>query len=156
MSPSRQRGFSLLEALVAVAISSIGLAGVYAMVSHSIERLDNATQRQSLQAVASEILGVMDANVDELTGFQQSLTDCANLPDRIGSALTDDNKSLMLSWCQRLEVEQGVATVQATRSITVSAVARADGVSFRVVNLELTDAQGQTRVAFKRIFRETQ
>lgn len=155
MALRQQQGFSLLEALVAVAITSIGMAGIYAMVNASSARLDNTQQRGGLQAVAAEILGVLEANVSELSGFAQVLTDCATLDGRIGAALSDTNKALMLNWCQRLEAEQGGTSAQTTRVITVGDVVRADGVAFHVANVELTDGEGQTRVAVKRVFRAT-
>lgn len=152
MTPRKSQGFSLLDALVAVAISAVGFAGIYAAVNASRAKLDNAFERQQLNLLANEMVEAVGSAISEIDGFDQSLNDCSALDSNIGSSLSTEMKSMMNTWCNRLDGELGVATNAATRLLTVEDASSPDGLNFKVVSLQLSDAAGKTQVATKRIF----
>lgn len=61
-SPSRQRGVSLIEVLVAVLILSLGLLGVAAMQNKSLSMNHSAYLRSQANIMAYDILDRMRAN----------------------------------------------------------------------------------------------
>ena len=61
-SPSRQRGISLIEVLVAVLILSLGLLGVAAMQNKSLSMNHSAYLRSQANIMAYDILDRMRAN----------------------------------------------------------------------------------------------
>ena len=60
--PPRQRGFTLVEALVSVLIMSIGLLGVAALQTRSLGSTNTASKRSQAVSLASDLADRMRAN----------------------------------------------------------------------------------------------
>jgi type IV pilus assembly protein PilV len=75
-----KQAFTLIEALMSVAIMAIGFAGVYALVSTSSRVLSNSIDREKLNFQADEIIESLHAdraNILEYNG--KDLSKCASL-----------------------------------------------------------------------------
>lgn len=62
----RDRGFSLLEVLIALVILSVGLLGIAAMLSSSLKSNDSAYMRTQATVLAYNILDSMRTNLNEV------------------------------------------------------------------------------------------
>ena len=61
-SRSRNRGFTLLEVLIALVVLSVGLLGIAAMMNFSLKANDSAYLRTQAEAFAYNIVDKMRAN----------------------------------------------------------------------------------------------
>ena len=97
VTPTKQRGFSLLEILVTVIILSIGLLGLAGLQAAALRYSSTAYQRSQATALAYEIVDEMRANAKAARcgaytgGTSKSGEDCTNtaVPDlnaRVGFA----------------------------------------------------------------------
>jgi len=96
----RQGGFGLIEALVAMAVLSIGLIGLARLQTHALRAAYTATQRTVAVAKAAEIvermranpIGVLDANdassYDIRAGSSFAEHGCDDRPGAVASSCT--------------------------------------------------------------------
>lgn len=79
---SRQNGFFLIEALLAILIFSLGILGMVAINARAIEALADATYRTDASRLADEITSQIALNVDRSTpaSLQTSLVTFAHQP----------------------------------------------------------------------------
>jgi len=64
-----QRGIALLEALIAVLILAIGLVGTLGLQLHSQKALADAGMRSEATIAASELIGLMNTDLDNLGDY---------------------------------------------------------------------------------------
>lgn len=68
--PARaQRGIAMIEALVAVLLLAIGLIGTLGMQVNSQKALNEAGMRAEATIAANELIGVMNADLDNLDAY---------------------------------------------------------------------------------------
>lgn len=63
VSSALQRGFTLLEAIIAIAVLAVGASGLYAWVNtnlKTLQRVDVVTERASLITSATELMQAID------------------------------------------------------------------------------------------------
>lgn len=65
----RASGFSLVEAMVSVAIISIGFAGLYATVSASMDALNKSTTRGQLDYLATRVLDDIETDIANISAY---------------------------------------------------------------------------------------
>lgn len=106
----RQHGFSLLEALIALVIVSVGLLGVAGIIANSLRVNQGAQIRSQASWLAHGIIDSMRAN--RATAGDYALADCGDAPGA-GTIAGDD----IDQWCAAL----AAALPAGTGSIDVSA-----------------------------------
>ena len=141
---NKSRGFTLIEAMVATAIMSIGFVGVYSLVAFSERSIRNSTVKQKLFMQANQIYEIIESDVENIDLYSLDLTVC----NPLGPGDTATWQVRRFEWCSRLNGELGVATNNETRSITVTQMP--DG--RRVVHILLEDLNGDVQIVMKRVF----
>jgi len=144
-----KQAFTLIEALVSVAIMAIGFAGVYALVSTSNRILGDSIDREKLNFQASEIIESLhadQANILEYNG--KDLSKCASLKTKKGK---ENQLTRLKSWCQKLQGEVGDKRSQDKRRIRV--VKKKVGQKYvYVVSIDLSGKDNKKTVFMKRVF----
>jgi hypothetical protein len=117
-----EKGFSLIEALIATAIIGIGFVGVYSMVSLSEQFTKWAIARQKLQLYASQMLEVIEGDIavngataNYMNNYNLSLTSCVNP----GSS-EETYKIRAYEWCTGMNLNIAPATASDIRTITAT------------------------------------
>ena len=144
-----KQAFTLIEALVSVAIMAIGFAGVYALVSTSNRILGDSIDREKLNFQASEIIESLhadQANILEYNG--KDLSKCASLKTKKGK---EDQLTRLKAWCKKLQGEVGDKRSQDKRRIRV--VKKKVGQKYvYVVSIDLSGKDNKKTVFMKRVF----
>ena len=141
--------FTLIEALVSVAIMAIGFAGVYALVSTSNQVLSDSIDREKLNFQASEIIESLHADQANILEYHnQDLSSCANLKTKTGM---DDQLVRLKRWCEKVKGEIGNKRGQDKRRIRVEKK-QVGGKYVYVVSIDLAGKDGKKTVFMKRVF----
>jgi len=144
-----KQAFTLIEALMSVAIMAIGFAGVYALVSTSSRILSDSIDREKLNFQAAEIIESLhadQANILEYNG--KDLSRCASLKTKKGK---EDQLTRLKAWCQKLQGEVGDKRSQDKRRIRV--VKKKVGQKYvYVVSIDLSGKDNKKTVFMKRVF----
>lgn len=110
-----EKGFGLMEALIATAIVGIGFVGVYSLIALSEQFTKWAIGRQKLQMTANQILEVIEGDIANIDSYNLDLTTCTD-----PSPATDTYLVRSFEWCTRIQDELGAAGTTDVRSITVT------------------------------------
>ncbi|HEV2110251.1 MAG TPA: type IV pilus modification protein PilV [Gammaproteobacteria bacterium] len=89
--PSRARGFTLLEVLIALVVLSVGLLGIAAMMNFSLKANDSAYMRTQALTLAYNIIDKMRANQNGALNGSYNIavgTQVSSPPNCVGSANT--------------------------------------------------------------------
>ena len=144
-----KQAFTLIEALMSVAIMTIGFAGVYGLVSTSNRVLSDSIDREKLNFQAAEIIESLhadQANILEYNG--KDLSKCSNLKTKKGK---EDQLTRLKAWCQKLQGEVGDKRSQDKRRIRV--VKKKVGQKYvYVVSIDLSGKDNKKTVFMKRVF----
>lgn len=92
-------GFSLIEALVTMAILSLGLLGVAGLIAASLKLNQGAALRAQASWAAADMVERMRANRSRAAAGDYALASCANPPVSGGVASAD-----LAAWCASLAV----------------------------------------------------
>ena len=85
---NNELGFSILEALVAVVIFVLGLAGIYAMTTLSNRAMISSIERDKLNMVSAMVIESMTIDAANIANYDD--TNCYESPS--GSSLKDRNR----------------------------------------------------------------
>ena len=85
---NNQSGFSILEALVAVVVFVLGLAGIYAMTTVSNRAMISSIERDKLNMVSAMVIESMTIDTANIANYDN--TNCYESPS--GSSLKDRNR----------------------------------------------------------------
>ena len=104
-SQQAKKAFTLIEALVSVAITAIGFAGVYALVSTSNTIMNDTLDKEKLKFLNTEIIESLNAdqvNILEYNG--KDLSSCNSI-----KTSKDKEKQLkrLKAWCEKLQGSVG-------------------------------------------------
>jgi len=144
-----KNAFTLIEALISVALTAIGFAGVYALVGTSSLVISNSLDREKLRFQNSEIMETISSDLTNAmvyNGVDLSNCNAINLP-----AGNDTQAERLINWCNKMEGEVGTKRSSDTRIIRVER--RAVGSNFvNIVSLELNAKTDRKSVYLKRVF----
>ena len=145
----RKQAFTLIEALVAVAIMAIGFAGVYSLVSTSNRVLSDSIDREKLNFQASEIIESLYADKTNILEYNgKDLSKCSNLKTKKGM---DDQLTRLKLWCQKLQGDIGDKRSQDRRRIRVEKKKVGQKYVY-VVSIDLAGQDGSKTVFMKKVF----
>jgi type IV pilus assembly protein PilV len=137
----RQRGFSMIEVLVAFLVLSVGLMGLGAMQIKAVQFNQSAYQRSQAVVAANMMLDLIRLNADSLSGYnisfdsvitENSLTQTqrdlwvwtsflsGSLPNGGGAISCNTTSrvcSVQVRWSDRIDSAQGFETVEAVSQI---------------------------------------
>jgi type IV pilus assembly protein PilV len=107
--PSRQAGFALLEALIAILLFSLGILALMALQAQMNKHVTQARLRSEASFLASQLIGQMWLDQEHLAGYAIA-----------GNACKDSGLSSCARW--RMAVEQGLPQGQAEVQVDGDAV----------------------------------
>lgn len=146
---SQQQGFTLIEALISVAIMAIGFAGVYTLVGISDRILQNSIDKETLNFQANEIIETLHSDQSNLAEYSgKSLSSCTSLKASKGK---DTQLKRMKRWCERAKGEVGDKRNHDRRKIHVEKKT-IGGKDFNIVAVELSNKDGKNSIWVKRVF----
>ncbi len=144
-----KQAFTLIEALVSVAIMAIGFAGVYALVSTSNRVLSDSIDREKLNFQASEIIESLHGDQANILEYHnKDLSNCANIKTKKGM---DDQLVRLKKWCEKVKGEVGDKRSQDRRRIRVEKKKVGQKYVY-VVSIDLAGKDGKKTVFMKKVF----
>ena len=112
-----KKAFTLIEALVAVAIMAIGFAGVYALVKSSTNVLNDSIEREKLNFQTMEIIENLHADQSNILEYNgKDLSNCSSITMKKGM---DQQLTKLKRWCEKMKGEVGDKRNQDKRRIRV-------------------------------------
>ena len=144
-----KNAFTLIEALVSVAITAIGFAGVYALVTVSNGVMSDTIDREKLKYQNTEIIESLNAdqtNIMEYNG--KDLSNCSSITTGVGK---NDQLIHLKNWCSKIKGEVGDKRTSDKRIIRVEKKQVGQN-NVYIVSLELNAKSNKKSVFMKRIF----
>ena len=144
-----KQAFTLIEALVSVAIMAIGFAGVYGLVSTSNRVLSDSIDREKLNFQASEIIETLHADQANILEYHnKDLSSCSGLKVKKGK---DNQLEKLKRWCNKVHGEVGQKRSQDKRRIRVEKKQVGQKYVY-VVSIDLAGKDGSKTVFMKKVF----
>lgn len=141
----KQAGFTLVEAMVATLVITVGFVGSYTLVGYTQDAVQSASIRQKLQMQANQILDLIEADLEHVDSYDNlDLENCA-APD-VG--VTDTWILRRYEWCRRLTDDARAVQANDTRSVDVTTLA--DG--SKAVQVLLESGNGSMQIVMKRVY----
>ena len=149
MMTKNKNAFTLIEALVSVAITAIGFAGVYALVTVSNGVMSDTIDKEKLKYQNTEIIESLNAdqtNIMEYNG--KDLSNCSSITTGVGK---NDQLIHLKNWCSKIKGEVGDKRTSDKRIIRVEKKKIGDNYVY-IVSLELNAKSNKKSVFMKRVF----
>lgn len=140
---NREKGFSLIEAMIAMAVVGIAFVGVFGLTSYSASSLNSATKQQSLQILANQILEVIESDQDNILSYNLDFTTCT-APT---SEQTQTYHTYRYKWCRMLNAEIGTPRAGDIRNVSV-----VNSLGEIKVHITLQGVGGSPEVVLKRVY----
>jgi type IV pilus assembly protein PilV len=121
-------GFMLIEALIGIAIFSVGIIGMMGMIAKSVQVSSDATYRIQASQLANQISGQMLAGIDRTTSAAAQLTAMKN-------NYSSPSGAYFVNWLSNVNVSLPNAT--ATIALSTAAVTSAQSPS-NLANISIT------------------
>ena len=143
-----KEAFTLIEALVSVAITAIGFAGVYALVTTANTVMSDTIDKEKLKFQNTEIIESIHADQDNIMEYNgKDLSNCSSI--KTGQNKADQLKRLQ-SWCDKIQGEVGNKRTQDKRIIRVEKKKVGDEYVY-IVSTELSGKSDKKSVFMKQI-----
>ena len=136
----KEKGFGLIEAMIATAIVGIGFVGVYSMIVLSEQFTKWAIGRQKLQMTANQMLEIIEGDISNIDDYAMTLTTCTD-----PAPATDTHLVRGFEWCTRMQDELGAAGTTNVRSITITTVG-----TKKTILIVLEAYNGQSQIVMER------
>jgi len=148
-----KQAFTLIEALMSVAIMAIGFAGVYGLVSTSNRVLSDSIDREKLNFQSREIIESLQADQSNILAYHnKDLSNCSALT----TGKDKENQLVrMKRWCNKLEGDIGTKRSADKRRIHVEKKTIGTGSSKKsvyVVSISLAGKKGDKTTYIKKVF----
>jgi Tfp pilus assembly protein PilV len=144
-----KEAFTLIEALISVAISAIGFAGVMALVSTSNTVMNDTIDKEKLKFQNTEILEALNADQANIMDYNgKDLSNCTQIVSPVGK---DEQLLNLQKWCNKLQGEVGSKRTQDKRIIRVEKK-KVGQSNVYIVSLELNAKNNKKSVYMKRVF----
>ena len=141
---TKERGFSLIEAMVATMIIAISFAGVYTMAGYSSVSLKNSIDRQKMQLIANQILESISSDYTSVDNYNNmDFTTCV-APTGAQTQTYHQNR---YKWCRMLNDAVGSPATGDTRKIAITT----SGTS-KVVTVTLQSRLKNAQIVTKKIY----
>jgi prepilin-type N-terminal cleavage/methylation domain-containing protein len=141
---TKEKGFSLVEAMIATLIMSISFAGVYGMSGYSSISLKNSIDRQKMQLIANQMFESINsdyANVDSYNNMD--FTTCA-APT---SGQTQTFHQNRYKWCRMLNDAVGLPATGDIRRITIVTSG-----TQKIISIILQSRSKNAQIAIKNVY----
>lgn len=134
-STQKQSGFTMLEALIALVVVSLGLLGIAGIIANSLKLNQGAQARSQASWLANDIIDRMRANRAKATDY--ALASCGAAP--AGGSVADED---LAEWCAAVAetLPDGTGSVVATGDKVTVTVTWDD--SSRLENASVVDGSG--------------
>ncbi len=139
-----EKGFSLIEAMVATMVSAITFVGVYSMASYATITTKNSADRQRMQIIAEEMLETLSADIANIDNYNNMDFTTCTAPT--GSQTADFYQN-RYKWCQMLNDSVGLPATGDTRKITITT----SGTS-RIVHIVLMSRNNKAQIIINNIY----
>ena len=149
MMTKNKKAFTLIEALVSVAITAIGFAGVYALVTVTNGVMRDTIDKEKLKYQNTEIIESLSAdqtNIMEYNG--KDLSNCSSITTGVGK---NDQLIHLKNWCSKIKGEVGDKRTSDKRIIRVEKKQVGQN-NVYIVSLELNAKSNKKSVFMKRVF----
>ena len=149
MITKNKKAFTLIEALVSVAITAIGFAGVIGLVTTSNIIMSDTIDKEKLKYQNTEIIESLNAdqaNIMEYNG--KDLSNCSSIKTGTGK---DDQLKRLQNWCNKIKGEVGDKRTSDKRIIRVEKKQVGQN-NVYIVSLELNAKSNKKSVFMKRVF----
>ncbi|MBT59229.1 MAG: type II secretion system protein [Arenicellales bacterium] len=152
----KESGFTLIEAVVALAIIGISFAGVFGLVTISDRSLQGAIERERMKMQARQIIETVAADAVGQCSYTGSWVTSGGQVSCPPFSKTDLPVSQrMARWCQRME--DGLTTVKGdqrqirVRPLSGSQPCSSSQSSQRVIEVRLNSGGGKSQVVMKQV-----
>ena len=151
--PERQRGFTLVEALVAMAIFTIGFSGLYFFFSISQQVIADSERRMYINLMGDRIIETISAqamrsSTDPLNPFVSPSQYAGSLANCSSYSTGDDRRE----WCDDLNANIGA--FNASSGLEVRQVDVTNDGTGLIVNVSLVTGGGAISAYFTRKLRQ--
>jgi type IV pilus assembly protein PilV len=148
-----KQAFTMIEALMSVAIMAIGFSGVYGLVSASNQVLNDSIDREKLNFQSREIIESLQADQTNILAYHnKDLSNCGALTTSKGK---EDQLIRLKQWCNKLEGDIGSKRSMDKRRIQVEKKQVGTGASKKfvyVVSINLAGKKGDKTTFIKKVF----
>ena len=149
MMTNNKNAFTLIEALVSVAITAIGFAGIYALVSTSNAVMSDTIDKEKLKYQNTEIIESLTADQANIMEYAwKDLSNCSSIKTKTGM---DDQLERLKKWCNKLKGEVGDKRNQDKRIIRIDK-RKVGQNNVYIVSLEINAKSDKKSVSMKRVF----
>ena len=144
-----ENGFTLVEVMISVVITAIGITAVFGFIAASDEAIQKAQQRERLDMIVTDIIETVVADKTNITEYSgKNLSNCGSLTVSAGKAL---QLAHLKRWCSYLNAESGATKTDDVRRININQKVVGTK-TVNVLTVELTSADGKNTIFAKRTF----
>ncbi len=143
LNKNNQKGFSLIEALIATAISGIAFVGVFGLTGFSANSINSSSKQQSLQMVANQILEIVESDKANILNYNMNLANCTPPTE----SETQQYHINRYKWCRMINNLAGLTKAGDIRNISV-----VSGVNQVTLHITLQASGGYPEIVLKKIY----
>lgn len=117
MSQNKCSGFSLIEAMVSMAIMAISFVGVYTMTGYASTSLKHSTDRQKMQVIANTMFEIIASDYTSVDNYNNMDFTTCTAPT---SGQTQNYHQNRYKWCRMLNDAVGTPASGDIRRIAIT------------------------------------